>query len=137
MRRIRRYLPIALVVGLALPLIGCPLIVLKICVTNSTPFDIVEMNISPQSALGWGPNVLAAPIVAGGSLCMPDIEPDTYDIRARFDVKITKGPVPEGPDLFQQLWCHDYGVAMTTLNLALTYLWAGGLQVYSTQSWYL
>lgn len=87
MRRIRRFLPVALVVAIALPLVGCPLIVLKLCVKNETAYDLVELNISPVGDSAWGDNWLTSSIVGGASDCVNGIEPGTYDMRALFDTK--------------------------------------------------
>ncbi|MCP4643627.1 MAG: hypothetical protein GY851_24475 [bacterium] len=124
----RRFLSIALVAGLALPLIGCPIIVLKMCVNNDTPYALKELNMSPNSALSWGSNLLVAPVAAGGTTCVEGIEAGTYDIRGVFDVKALGKQLPNA--------AYNYNVEFTSTFLNLTYLW-NGEGFYSVLDWFL
>ena len=135
-RRVRRLVPIALLVGILLPVlsIGCPsLIVLKMCVQNDTDYDMVGFHMTRSTATGWGSSLLAAAVPAGGSWQLKNISPGTYDILAVFDVKCDKKPKDCEPCCVEM-----YGLEFDTLNLCLAFLQQGaGCDIYVQKTWAL
>lgn len=92
--KVRRFATLALLAGVALPLmVGCPgllnaFIKLKICVNNNTLLNLDEVNVVDSGALSWGPNALPdGAVLPGGKAVIPDNAPGTYDVRAIFDDK--------------------------------------------------
>ena len=85
MRRYSRYIVIALVVGVGLPLVvGCPIVKLRLCVVNKTTCDLVQLYVSPVTSDSWGSDVLGGLLAADGTYCLEGITANTYDVRAVF-----------------------------------------------------
>lgn len=145
MRRYGRYLAIALVVGAALPLIGCPLVVLKLAVQNCTDslgltgLTMTTVNVSKTSSSSWGSNMLSANVAPGSTGCIKGIQPGTYDIRVVFDNKDAAGGT--------SVWTTDSvngsnpalgPVNFKSSNLALKFYWNGtAVYVEVPAEWYL
>ena len=133
MRTVRRMIPVALVLGLAIPLIGCPIVLLKICVENGTGIDLVELNVSDTGSASWGPNLLATTVATGGTACAKGIQPGTYDVRAIFD-----GKYEECEKVHEKIfWESGTPFVFTSTNLLLGFLW-DGCEIYLNKSeWFL
>ena len=65
-----RFIVVALVAGSALLLMGCPIVLLKLCALNDTAYPLVELNISPTSATVLGDNQLSDTLAPGRSMCI-------------------------------------------------------------------
>ena len=115
MRRYGRFIAIALVVGMVLPLVGCPLgvVVLKLCLINNSALPIVEVNLSPATSPAWGANQLAATLRAGATTCLQGISPNSYDVRAIFESKV------KGQKVLTEVTA--FGVGMTNAHRNITY----------------
>jgi len=113
MRRYGRFIAIALVVGVALPLVGCPILVLRLCLVNNSLLPIVEANMSPTDQADWGGNLLAARLAAGRTTCIEGITPDSYDVRAVFESKV------KGQKVLTEVVA--FGVDMTNAHRTITY----------------
>jgi hypothetical protein len=113
MRRYGRFIAIALVVGVALPLVGCPLVVLKLCLINNSSLPIVEVNLSAATNPAWGANQLVATLAAGATTCLEGISPNTYDVRAIFESKV------KSQKLLTEVV--TFGVPLTNANRNITY----------------
>ncbi len=130
MRRYGRIIAIALVVGVALPLVGCPIVVLKLCLINNSSLPIVEVNLAAASTNTWGANQLAATLGAGATTCLEGITPNTYDVRAVFSSKV------KNQKLLTEVVA--WGVAMTNANRNITYTGATAAALqYAVSAGYL
>ncbi len=92
--KVRRFATLALLAGVALPLmVGCPALLnafikLKICVKNDTFLNLDEVNVVDAGALSWGANDLPdGSVLPGGQAVIPNNAPGFYDVRAIFDDK--------------------------------------------------
>ena len=130
MRRYGRLIAIALVVGVALPLVGCPILVLKLCLINNSSLPILEVNLSPATNPAWGANQLAATLAAGQTTCLQGISPDTYDVRAVFESKV------KSQKLLTEVVA--FGIPMTNAHRNITYTGATAAALqYAVSAGYL
>ena len=129
MRRYGRFIAIVLVVGAALPLVGCPL-ALKLCFINNSSLPIVEVNLSATTSPAWGANQLAARLAAGRTTCLEGITPNTYDVRAVFESKVKSQKVLTEIVAF--------GVPLTNAHKTITYTGATAAALqYAVSTGYL
>jgi len=119
-RRFRRFVPFALLAGIVLPIlaVGCPIIVVKLCVINNTSWTMVALYLSPAASTSWGPSLLQASVAPGGNAKVTSIEPGTYDVQAVFDVKGV-GNVP----IQTQLTFGSKNICLTAINTGANVGW--------------
>lgn len=130
MRRYGLFVAIALAVGIALPLVGCPLIVLKLCLINDTPFTMDAAYMTPSINGSWGANLLSASVASGGRTCVSGISPDTYDLRAEFDVRPEFLPQPSTNIVYVP------GIGFKSKNVKVTFDTLAG-ELVATQEFFL
>ncbi|MBX7256801.1 MAG: hypothetical protein K1Y02_10595 [Candidatus Hydrogenedentes bacterium] len=121
MRVVRRF---GLLAGMCVVLVvtvlaGCNLLQYQFCVTNLTPYDLKEVNITTQSADSWGSNDLTGVIEPGGSEDIKGFSPGMYMVRGVFDIAGEPNLCHEV--INGELIIVNEGLEITTTNICIDY----------------